>query len=68
MDLSYPIGRFDFTQTVAPESIPALIQDIAAAPPSATPSQVSTMPNSTRPTAPAAGPSARPFTTSATAT
>lgn len=32
MDLSYPIGRFDFQQTVAPESIPALIQDLAAAP------------------------------------
>src|SRR5438093_11263113 len=32
MDLSYPIGKFDSQQTVAPESIPALIQDIAAAP------------------------------------
>jgi hypothetical protein len=32
MDLSYPIGRFDFQQTVAAESIPALIHDIAAAP------------------------------------
>jgi hypothetical protein len=32
MDLRYPIGRFDFHQTVAPEAIPALIQDIAAAP------------------------------------
>jgi hypothetical protein len=32
MDLSYPIGKFDFQQTVAPEAIPSLIQDIAAAP------------------------------------
>lgn len=32
MDLSYPIGKFDFQQTVAPESIPSLIQDIASAP------------------------------------
>jgi len=32
MDLSYPIGKFDFQQVVAPESIPGLIQDIAAAP------------------------------------
>jgi hypothetical protein len=32
MDLSYPIGKFDFQQTVAPESIPSLIQDIADAP------------------------------------
>jgi len=32
MDLSYPIGKFDFQQPVSPESIPALIQDIAHAP------------------------------------
>jgi hypothetical protein len=32
MDLSYPIGKFNFQQTVAPEAIPGLIQDIAAAP------------------------------------
>jgi hypothetical protein len=32
MDLSYPIGRFDFKQTVAPEAVPPLIQDIATAP------------------------------------
>ena len=32
MDLSYPIGKFDFKQTVAPESRPELIADIAAAP------------------------------------
>lgn len=32
MDLSYPIGKFDFTQTVAAESRPALIAEIAAAP------------------------------------
>ena len=32
MDLSYPIGKFDFKQTVAPESRPGLIADIAAAP------------------------------------
>ena len=32
MDLSYPIGKFDFQQTVAPSRYPALIQEIAAAP------------------------------------
>jgi hypothetical protein len=32
MDLSYPIGRFDFQRNVAPAAIPALIEDIAAAP------------------------------------
>jgi DinB family protein len=32
MDLSYPIGKFDSRQAVAPESVPALIDDIAAAP------------------------------------
>jgi hypothetical protein len=32
MDLSHPIGRFDFKQTVEPERYPALIEDIAAAP------------------------------------
>jgi hypothetical protein len=32
MDLSYPIGRFDFQQAVAPASIPGIIEDIAAAP------------------------------------
>jgi hypothetical protein len=32
MDLSYPIGKFDFQQTVAPERYAALIADIAAAP------------------------------------
>jgi uncharacterized damage-inducible protein DinB len=32
MDLSYPIGKFDFKQTVAPESRPGMIADIAAAP------------------------------------
>ena len=32
MDLSYPIGKFDFQQTVVPEAIPGLIADIAAAP------------------------------------
>ena len=32
MDLSYPIGKFDFTQTVAAEARPQLIEEIAAAP------------------------------------
>ena len=32
MDLSYPIGKFDFQQTVAPAAIPALIADIEALP------------------------------------
>jgi DinB superfamily len=32
MDLSYPIGKFDFHQTVAPGQYPALIAQIAAAP------------------------------------
>jgi len=32
MDLSYPIGRFDFHQTISPSQYPALIQEIAAAP------------------------------------
>jgi hypothetical protein len=32
MDLSYPIGKFDFKQTVAPAQYPSLIADIAAAP------------------------------------
>ncbi|MDE3167892.1 MAG: putative metal-dependent hydrolase [Acidobacteriota bacterium] len=32
MDLSYPIGRFDFKQTVDPSSIPALIGQIEALP------------------------------------
>ena len=32
MDLSYPIGRFDFKQTVDRAAIPALIEDIAALP------------------------------------
>jgi len=32
MDLSYPIGKFDFGQIIAPESIPSLIEEIAAAP------------------------------------
>jgi hypothetical protein len=32
MDLSYPIGKFDFKQTVAPAQYPALIAEIAAAP------------------------------------
>jgi hypothetical protein len=31
MDLSYPIGRFNFQQPT-PETVPSLIQDIAAAP------------------------------------
>lgn len=32
MDLRYPIGRFDFQQTVDPSAIPALIADIEALP------------------------------------
>ena len=32
MDLSYPIGKFDFQQTVTPRQYPGLIEDIAAAP------------------------------------
>jgi len=32
MDLSYPIGRFDFKQVVEPARYPALIEEIAAAP------------------------------------
>jgi hypothetical protein len=32
MDLSYPIGKFDFKQTVDPASIPALIAAIEALP------------------------------------
>jgi len=32
MDLSYPIGKFDFQQTVAPGQYAALIAEIAAAP------------------------------------
>jgi hypothetical protein len=32
MDLSYPIGKFNPQAPVAPQSIPSLIQDIAAAP------------------------------------
>ena len=32
MDLSYPIGKFDFQQTVAPGRYPGLIQEIAGAP------------------------------------
>jgi hypothetical protein len=32
MDLSYPIGKFDFHQTVAPSRYPALIAEVAAAP------------------------------------
>src|SRR5579862_938857 len=32
MDLSYPIGKFDWQQTVAPEQRPQLIDEIAAAP------------------------------------
>ena len=32
MDLSYPIGKFDFEQTVAPGQYGALIAEIAAAP------------------------------------
>jgi len=32
MDLSYPIGKFDFSEAVSPESRPLLIDQIAAAP------------------------------------
>ena len=32
MDLSYPIGKFDAKQPVAPESVPGLVQQLAAAP------------------------------------
>jgi len=32
MDLSYPVGRFDFSQPVAPEARPLLISEIEAAP------------------------------------
>src|SRR6187455_1894692 len=32
VDLSYPIGRFDFKQVVEPAQYPALIEEIAAAP------------------------------------
>lgn len=32
MDLSYPIGKFDFKQTVDPASIPSLIAEIEALP------------------------------------
>jgi hypothetical protein len=32
MDLSYPIGRFDFKQTVAPSQYAGLIDEIATAP------------------------------------
>jgi hypothetical protein len=32
MDLSYPIGKFDWTQTVAPDQRRQLINEIAAAP------------------------------------
>src|SRR6266568_3885062 len=32
MDLRYPIGNFDFQQTVAPERYAGLIEEIAAAP------------------------------------
>ncbi|MGB9455339.1 MAG: bacillithiol transferase BstA [Bryobacteraceae bacterium] len=32
MDLSYPIGKFDFKAAVAPDSRPQLIQEIAATP------------------------------------
>ena len=31
-NLSYPIGRFDFQQTIAPEQLPGLITQISAAP------------------------------------
>jgi hypothetical protein len=31
-NLSYPIGRFDFHQTVAPEQLPGLITQISVAP------------------------------------
>ena len=32
MDLSYPIGKFDFEKPVAPEDLAQLIDDVAAAP------------------------------------
>src|SRR3977135_3249187 len=32
MDLSYPIGKFDFKQTVAPGQLPGLIEQLAVAP------------------------------------
>ena len=32
MDLSYPIGRFDFKQVVTPDQYPRLIEEIANAP------------------------------------
>jgi hypothetical protein len=32
MDLSYPIGRFDFKQVVTPDQYPGLIEEIATAP------------------------------------
>jgi hypothetical protein len=32
MDLSYPIGKFNFKQTVDPSTIPSLIADIEALP------------------------------------
>ena len=32
MDLSYPIGKFDFKQTVDPSTIPSLIADIESLP------------------------------------
>jgi hypothetical protein len=32
MDLRYPIGRFDYKQTVEPAAIPALIDQVAALP------------------------------------
>jgi hypothetical protein len=32
MDLSYPIGRFDFSQTIDPAAVPELIQAIEALP------------------------------------
>ena len=32
MDLSYPIGKFDHKQTVAPGLVPTLIEQLAAAP------------------------------------
>jgi hypothetical protein len=31
-DLSYPIGKFDFHQTVSPEQVPGLVEQIAATP------------------------------------
>ncbi len=32
MDLSYPIGKFDFARPVPPDIVPSLIDDVAAAP------------------------------------